>query len=108
MTTDDYRQLTPAESKVVEFLRQLNKLKREKRISIRIQMSYKAFEALKEENVCKPIKIESNDDENLCKLTLMVREFKKYVVYCCDRVGFVKLKSGEIVTFDGYKLPPVL
>lgn len=95
------RELTPSEEKVVSFLQEFDRLSSDRRLSAKVQMKPAALDALKTDNIAKPLKTIYNQAEDLHVVTFTLTEFKKYIDYWCKRVGLTVKVTGEIITYDG-------
>jgi hypothetical protein len=101
----DQRPLTKSEEKVVSLLQNFETLVDNKKLSTFLWMSENALEALKRNQVAKPLKVTWDDRQKLFKTSFTIAEFLRYVNFCVKQVGFTIGVDGTITTFDNMVLP---
>lgn len=94
------RSMSPAEDKVIKMLRVFEHLASNNKLTVKIKMQLAPMLLLGRENIAKVLKLEFDSKDDKYFVTFTLREFKKYVDYCCGRVYFTVNIDGSILTFD--------
>lgn len=98
------RLLTDAESKVVALLRLFDRLASHKKLTVKLKLTNSALADLKLNNIAKPLKIIDLPEQRASEVMFTLTEYKKYVDYYCNKVGFTVKIDGSVRTFDGLTL----
>lgn len=96
------RELTKSEVKAVNFIKAFNRYCEQKRLSAVVFMSGTTLEYIQQNKIAVPLKVDFDTGRKLYKVTYLLGEFRRYVEYTAEKVGFRIDLDGTIRTFDNH------